>query len=195
MRERKKAKTRAAIKQHAMRLFEEQGYAETTVDQIAEAAEISPSTFFRYFPTKEAVVLIDEYDPMLLSAMREQPADRPPVAAMRSAIRDVYSRIPAEEWAAERERHRLIFSVPELRASMLDELARTITMLAGIIAEREGVAADGFGVRVLAGAIIGAITATTWDLSLNLGADFFGMADRTLAALEHGLPFTVGEEK
>jgi AcrR family transcriptional regulator len=49
LRERKKAKTRALIQEHAMRLFGEQGYGATTVEQIADAAEVSPSTFFRYF--------------------------------------------------------------------------------------------------------------------------------------------------
>jgi AcrR family transcriptional regulator len=48
-----------------MRLFREQGWEETAVEQIAEAAEVSPSTFFRYFPTKEDVVLLDEYDDAL----------------------------------------------------------------------------------------------------------------------------------
>jgi transcriptional regulator GlxA family with amidase domain len=52
LRERKKTKTRAAIREHALRLFREQGYEATTVEQIAEAAEVSHSTFFRYFPTK-----------------------------------------------------------------------------------------------------------------------------------------------
>src|SRR6266516_841718 len=62
LRERKKARTRAAIRDHAMRLIREQGYDATTVEQIAEAAEVSPSTFFRYFPTKEDVVLQDDMD-------------------------------------------------------------------------------------------------------------------------------------
>ena len=47
LRERKKARTRAAIRQHALRLFRQQGYDATTIEQIADAAEVSPATFFR----------------------------------------------------------------------------------------------------------------------------------------------------
>ena len=77
LRERKKQKTRWSIQEHALRLFEKQGYEQTTVDQIAAAAEISPSTFFRYFKTKEDVVLEDEYDPMLLALLAQEPSDEP----------------------------------------------------------------------------------------------------------------------
>lgn len=190
LRERKKAKTRAAIQRHALRLFGEQGFYETTVDQIAEAAEISPSTFFRYFPTKEAVALSDEYDPMLIESMRSQPPEIPPITAMRNALKDIWGQLDPEDWEQERARHRLIFAVPELRAAMLDEMSRTIGLIAEIVAEREGLRPDDFGIRVLSGALIGALTATTWDLGTSPRKTYFDIADATLAQLEQGLPFS-----
>src|SRR6184192_2770214 len=89
LRERKKAKTRAAIQQHALRLFTEQGYDATTVEQIAAAAEVSPSTFFRYYPTKEDVVLYDEYDPIFYQKVLDRPADEPPMVALHAAMREL----------------------------------------------------------------------------------------------------------
>src|SRR5574337_1236534 len=89
LRERKKAKTRAAIQGHALRLFREQGYEATTVEQIAAAAEVSPSTFFRYFSTKEDVVLYDDLDPLLIAAFAAQPAELSPIQAMRGALQRV----------------------------------------------------------------------------------------------------------
>src|SRR5690606_7272503 len=65
LRERKKIKTRMAIREATYDLIKEQGYDGTTVEQIAERAEVSPSTVFRYFPTKEDIVLTDEYDPLV----------------------------------------------------------------------------------------------------------------------------------
>src|ERR1700712_5144937 len=86
LRERKKIRTRAAIRDNAMRLFREQGYTATTVDQIAEAADVSPSTFFRYFPNKEAVVLADDVDPLVIRALHDADPHLTPMAAVRQAL-------------------------------------------------------------------------------------------------------------
>src|SRR5260370_2276893 len=86
LRERKKLKTKEAIQREALRLFKERGYAETTIEQIAAAAEISPSTFFNYFPTKEDVVLFDRYDPMIFSMMTSIPASEPLSAVLNGLL-------------------------------------------------------------------------------------------------------------
>ena len=77
LRERKKARTRATIQACALRLFREQGYDATTIEQIIEAADVSETTFFRYFPTKEDVALDEGYDPMLIEAFQAQPPSWP----------------------------------------------------------------------------------------------------------------------
>src|ERR1700748_138925 len=84
LRERKKARTRATIRQEALRLFREQGYQATTVEQIAAAAEVSPSTFFRYFPTKGDVALQDDMDTRMIEALEQQPPELGSIAAMRA---------------------------------------------------------------------------------------------------------------
>ena len=172
LRERKKAKTRAAIQEAALRLFDRHGYDATTVDQIAELAEVSQSTFFRYFPTKEDVVLHDRYDPLLLADFAAQPAELSPIAALRRTLRSVFGTLPADELAHERQRATLIISVPELRARALDQLASTLQPLAEAIAERTGRAVDDPAVRALTGAVMGvsmsAILAASSDPSAPL---------------------------
>lgn len=188
LRERKKARTRAAIREHALRLFEEQGYAATTVDQIAEAADVSPSTFFRYFPTKEDVVLADDYDPLLLQALREQPADVHPVEAVKRAIRQVFSAVSAEDWAVERRRQGILQSVTDLRARALHQYTSTMGLLAGAVAERAGLPADDFPSRVLAGAVMGVCLAALPGGAMSFDEREFVNLDRALDLLQAGLP-------
>ena len=172
-----------------MRLFHEQGYAATTVDQIAEAADVSQSTFFRYFPTKEDVVLTDEYDPLMVAALRAQPAELSPIEAVRRSVRELFGQFTDELWEAEQRRQTLIRTVPELRMRIQQQFADSITMLAEVIAERAGLPADDFSARVLAGAVIGAALAATKDgVGLAQGVTYFEQFDQALALLQDGLP-------
>jgi AcrR family transcriptional regulator len=155
LRERKKAKTRALIREVAMGLFEERGFAATTVEQIAEAAEVSPSTFFRYFPAKEDVVLADDWDPLLIAAIRAQPAELAPIDALLGGVKTFAAGLSEEDWAAERRRQKLFGEFPELRARYLQQLTSSVDMLAAVLAERAGKPAGDLTSRVLAGALIG----------------------------------------
>ena len=89
LRERKKARTREALKESALELFTSQGFDGTTVEEIAEACEVSPRTFFRYFPTKEAVLFADTdaRREALLAELAARPESEPPFVALRAAMR------------------------------------------------------------------------------------------------------------
>jgi AcrR family transcriptional regulator len=188
LRERKKQKTRWSIQEHALRLFREQGYEQTTVDQIAAAAEISPSTFFRYFKTKEDVVVEDEYDPLLLRLIESEPPDRPPLQALRHVMNVAFGQIPPEELAKVYQRTELMLQVPALRMRMLDSFTTNLDMFATVVADRTGRDAAEVEVRAFAGAVTGVMIS-----ALFLWADSGGKAnlgeliDKSLAHLESGL--------
>ena len=192
LRERKKARTRASIREHALRLFREKGYHATTVEQIAAAAEVSPSTFFRYFPTKEDVVLQDDMDTRMVEALERQPAGLGPLTAVRAATREVFASYSGADLDLIQENTALTVSVPEVRARALDEFARTIAVVSEALAKRAGRPADDLAVRTTAGAIIGVIMSITmpWDgwSDRQSIAGTFQRIDQALALLEAGLP-------
>jgi AcrR family transcriptional regulator len=159
LRERKKIRTRQTIRREAFRLIEENGYAATTVEQIAEAAEVSPSTFFRYFPTKESVLLADDLDPVILNALDAQPSDLSPSQAVRRAYQAAMANMSEDQREFEDIRQRLMFSIPELKAAMYDEYYRTITTFAEALGRRIGRDPSDFELRVFAGALAGAMMA------------------------------------
>jgi AcrR family transcriptional regulator len=188
LRERKKAKTRLAIREHAMALFKDQGYDKTTVEQIAAAAEVSPSTFFRYFPSKEEVVLQEDYDALLIAAFHAQQVDVPPLRALRNAISEVFLSMPEGQQAQEAERIRLMTAVPELRARMLAQVSEMIQMLAEAVAERVGRQSDDFEVRTFAGALVGVALGIAAGSGDDPASDYLRQFDRALTLLQAGLP-------
>nr|WP_209972771.1 TetR family transcriptional regulator [Paenibacillus eucommiae] len=178
----------AAVQMHALRLFREFGYQATTVEQIAETAEISPSTFFRYFSTKEEVLITDNYDPLLIAAFEEQPSHLSPLQAVKGAILSGMTDMSAEELATMRERNQLIMMVPELRAAVLNNLTQTMEMIAEMVAKRAGRKPDDLAVRTLAGAVIGVNFSAMLYYAENPDADFSSLLDEGLSQLEAGLP-------
>ena len=187
LRERKKLKTRRAIQENALRLFREQGYDATTVEQIAEAAEISPSTFFRYFPSKEDVVLQDDYDPMIAELLLAQPAELEPVEAVRRTIVQLLRDLPAAERDGLYQRVRLAMDVPALRARQWDGVEDSARMIAGALAQRTGRPADDFELRTLSLALMGAqISAIYHWVETGGTKDIAAVLDQAIDVLARG---------
>ena len=190
LRERKKAKTRALIQEHALRLFREQGYDETSIEQIAESAEVSPSTVFRYFPTKPDLVIYDDLDERMIEAFRVQPPELNAVQALRASLRSGFGGLAGDEMAVQLERERLMRSVPELQAAMLGEFARTVGEIADLVAERSRRPADDDAVLALAGAVIGIAIAAWFSADGDdSAARFLHRVDQGIALLESGFAF------
>jgi AcrR family transcriptional regulator len=157
LRERKKARTKAEIQRQALRLFSEQGYAETSVEQIAAAAEVSPSTFFRYYPTKDDVVLADFMDRRTMELLIDAPAELEPLAALRYAVVEGLRSLPDEDLALETLRNKLIRTIPELRRGMIAEMTRPIGLLAEALEKRLGREPGDPDLRMYAAAAVGAL--------------------------------------
>jgi AcrR family transcriptional regulator len=188
LRERKKAKMRAAIQRTALRLFREQGYEATSISQIAAAAEVSESSFFRYFPTKEDVIRWDELDPQIIEAFKRQPAGPSPIQALRLAFRQVLGQAPQAVRAELRERAVLVLSVLPLRETLLDQVGGPLRPLAEAVAERAGRQPGDPAVRTLVGAMMGVCVSALMAAADDSEADLVVLLDEAMALLEAGLP-------
>jgi AcrR family transcriptional regulator len=87
LRERKKLATRRSLRRHALDLVAKRGFANVTVEDIAEAADVSPRTFFNYFPSKEAVLF--GADPDRAASLRDRLVRTAPGAPALEALRIV----------------------------------------------------------------------------------------------------------
>lgn len=161
-RERKKEKIRERLAAEALRLFEERGYQDTTIEEIAAAAEVSRRTFFRYFPTKEAVLFPDRERRLEAFRAHLDPsaAGGDPLQAVRRALLSL-----AKDYEAHREgmvtRQRIVESSPALLALELSEDRPWEDALAAALGDRSRApAATRLRARILAGALMGAIRVT-----------------------------------
>jgi AcrR family transcriptional regulator len=158
LRELKKQRTRIAIQEAALDLILRHGYDATTCEQIAAAAEVSPATLFRYFPTKEDIVIQDDYDPMMAAAVAARPARERPVQAVRQALKGTLAQLPEHEMSIVRERTRLLLSVPALRARLHEQSDAARIALAEVLATRMRRPPDDLTVQAIAAACAAAVS-------------------------------------
>jgi AcrR family transcriptional regulator len=138
LRVRKKERTRAAIREAALELFVERGYEATTVDAIAATAEVSTTTFFRYFSSKEDVIFSDRHawQPALRQAIVNRPAMEGDLVAVRAAMEEAWARSTDPEIVA--RRYRAIATSSVLRGRGTDVVAELEATISEALAERRG---------------------------------------------------------
>jgi len=136
LRERKKAETRHRIQETALRLFLSQGYEATTVEEVAATAGVSHMTFFRHFPTKEAVVESDDYDPLIAESIRRRPPEEDALTALHRALAEGLAAVYDAHHDVLFARTRLILTTPALRAHMADNQYATERLFTDALAAR-----------------------------------------------------------
>jgi len=160
LRERKKTRTQIAIRRAALRLFLDQGYSNTTVEQIAEHAEVSPRTFYRYFGVKEAVLICDQFTP-IVTAFVEAPRELSPVAAYRYAVKEYFAALTEDDRQDAIISQHLLYSAPEARGLLYSEYVNLMRLLTEGLAHRLGTGVDFTERRAIAGAIVGVLMAAS----------------------------------
>ncbi|MEU6191045.1 TetR family transcriptional regulator [Nocardia sp. NPDC047038] len=196
-RDREKARVRRELVDAALRLFELHGFEQTTVQQIADAVQVSRRTFHRHFPSKLAVVFSHEEDLMaqLLAAVDRRPASESVLTAVRAALRDFLldeRDAPSRDRQAEtaRRARQLLVGNPELRReNFIGALGRQRAMALNFAA-RAGLPADDLRPQLTAAACFAAfgVGLDHWMM----GADhsipaLHRVLDRAIASLQRGI--------
>jgi AcrR family transcriptional regulator len=191
-RERKKLETRQALEQAALRLFAAQGYEQTTVEEIAEAADVAVRTFFRYFSSKQDVLFGDVVTDRV-GRLRTELAARPESESVVEAIAAVMDRLDiadADEQEQILARLELMRHQPSLRTRYLD----LINSMRLVVVEFAG-ARTGTDPRTdMYPHLVAAAAASSWDISITLWAESGGAAslrelrERAFSSTSAGLP-------
>jgi TetR/AcrR family transcriptional regulator, regulator of mycofactocin system len=191
-RERKKLETRQALEQAALRLFAERGYEQTTVEEIAEAADVAVRTFFRYFSSKQDVLfgdVVKDRVSRLQTELAVRPRDESPINSI-TTVMDLLDVAGEDEEEQILARFDLLRHQPSLRTRYLDLINAMRLVVVEFVADRTGMdPRHDMYPHLLAGA-----AAASWDTSLTLWAESHGklslrdLRNDAFAALSAGLP-------
>jgi AcrR family transcriptional regulator len=161
LRERKRRKTRETIIKVALELFVERGYEETTIAEIADAAEISPRTIFAYFPSKEDILFYDMPEALerLAQVLRDRPEGATALDALRDFIAGTLSPASEEEHNVALRRRTVIAANEMLRRNQRARLAPFEQLMAEAIAKDLRAGPDDIRPRMIAAALVTALSA------------------------------------
>ncbi|ANY09896.1 mycofactocin system transcriptional regulator [Pseudonocardia sp. HH130630-07] len=179
--------SRSEIEHVALEMFAEQGFEHTTVDDIAQAAQIGRRTFFRYYASKNDVAwgAFDEQLVRMRAVLAAQPPDLPVLAGIRRAVLEFNHVEPAEQpW--HRRRLELILRTPALQAHSTLRYAAWRQVVADFVAQRRGEPASALVPQSVGHACLGVCLAAYERWLADDGAELAALLDRVLRSLERG---------
>jgi AcrR family transcriptional regulator len=197
LRERKKQRTRDALVDAAFELFRRKGFDATTIDEIADAVELSPRTFFRYFESKEdvALTLLDQQFSAVYAAFAARPAHEPVLTALRHAVVEMITACEGGTGGFDADRfscaQQLMKDSPAVHARSLELCTTRLDKLAEHVAARMGVdpATDPRPTLVAAVGTTAVQTAMVAWREVEPETPASALADRALALLEAGINY------
>jgi AcrR family transcriptional regulator len=127
------------VQREAVARFTDRGFDGVTVEEVAAAAEVSPMSVYRWFGTKEALVVWDEFDPPILAAVADQLPDHAPLVAVRNAVVGLLGEVYDRERGISLQRAQLIFREPALMAAAERNTRVLRDALVEVFVDRTGV--------------------------------------------------------
>lgn len=188
LRERKRLAGMRHAQQVALDLYDARGYDAVTVEDIAAAADVSPSSVYRWFGGKEQILLWDDYDPDLMRRLTRNLEQSPPVEALRQAVTDAMAAVFDRDEHLVRRRLDRILAEPALQAASAEQMRGMAAWAAGILAERTGRRPDDLEAAVAGEALVAALVAALrhWHAG-GYAEPLADTIDRALAVLDRGL--------
>jgi AcrR family transcriptional regulator len=172
----------------ALDLFDEHGFDAVTVERIAEAADVSPSSVYRYFGTKEGIVLFEPNEGALRDMETRELDALPLLEALRRMIAAMLAGRADRDEAADRRRVRYLMEVPAVQAAVARRIFGDTPAIAGYVARRTGREITDFEVQVTWGAVYGGLLGALRHWHATGYAQPLGdLLDRTLTSLQSGL--------
>jgi AcrR family transcriptional regulator len=188
LRERRRTAAIRRIQQAALDLFDEHGFEQVTIEQIAEAAEVSPSSVYRYLGTKEGIVFYDEFDFRLIDAVEAELGSHPPVEAVRRAVASTMAAFFGRDEELARRKLRYVFENPHLHAAMAQQVDQFSRLVADALGRAAGRSATDLDVQVIASTLVWALTtaARIWHAE-GYARPLPSLLDEALEVVEQGL--------
>jgi AcrR family transcriptional regulator len=190
LREQKKQAAMRRIQEVALDLFDARGFDRVTIEEIAAASHVSPSSVYRYFGTKEMVVLYDDVDYRLIERLETELASHAPVDAVRRAMTDVLAEAFDRDELA-RRKVRYAFEEPALHAANLETTEAFAPLIANVLASAFKREPDDLEIQVVAATLVASLMAAArhWYMA-GFRQPLRREIDRALSVVESGLQLT-----